>query len=740
MAYSTLHSLCGLLLLVQSTQCMTTGRAGHGFVGYGISMYKPPCAYACRAALSNPLNCTTTDGNSHGSSHMEMDMEGMEMGDGWMIMASPSAECYATNDAFLQTLGLCISAHCTSQIIYAIEKYWQLNVPGTMPDQPLPKQTYQEALRAINGTPPLITNSSAPLLSVGHIPEESYLVEYRTLSVFEKIEISHETYGLVFLLIGAIIPIACSLLRFLPIPATWTARLTSALIDPPLIGSRHKVPLANTFLMPTRGQALFIFYQVAINIILCAVSFESANPSTWYISDSREILTYVSNRTGVLAFANIPLLVLYSSRNNVLLWVTNWSHGTFLLLHRWIAFIAVLEACIHSAIYLHIYVVDGDHTSESKLPYWFWGIVATLSMVVILPASTLPVRQRAYEVFLAWHILFFLLSMIGCFLHIYYRYAWQWGYENWIYTAFAIWGFDRLLRILRVARHGILRARVTVLDEDYVKLEILGVRAEGHIYLYFPTLSWRVWENHPFSVIAGSVPLPLPQTGPGASDEILQSIRPTAKPKDAEATVLDVSSPSSTSPGTPPSTGRLGTMHVPFTTLYIRTQRGVTSRLRHPGLTPLPVLLESSYPPVSLVRPKLSTESENILAFVGGVGITAIAPLLLSHTGSHRLFWGVRSKALLESVRQLIHLDKLDTQVFLTRRMDISGILEGEVERFREGVSTGGYGGVVNVTVVVCGPPSMADEVTRETLRVSGAIKRNGERVVLRLVEESFSW
>lgn len=28
------------------------------------------------------------------------------------------------------------------------------------------------------------------------------------------------------------------------------------------------------------------------------------------------------------------------------------------------------------------------------------------------------------------------------------------------------------------------------------------VHAQGHVHLYFPRLTWRVWENHPLCVIA----------------------------------------------------------------------------------------------------------------------------------------------------------------------------------------------------------------------------------------------
>ncbi|KAE8136481.1 ferric reductase like transmembrane component-domain-containing protein [Aspergillus pseudotamarii] len=458
-----------------------------GFVGYGISMYKPPCAHACRASITNPLNCSTSSDN--------------DMVITWKIERSPGPECYATNDAFLQTLAYCIYSHCEMVPNSTLQRYWEMNVAGSEKDQPLPKEAYQQALQSIGFKPTITPNVSTVLGSASLVSEELYNLNWRTLAVFEKVEATHERYGLVLLLTGAIIPIGLSFARFIPVPTKLKTTLDAYVVAPPLIGYRHKVPLFNTFNMPTRGQALFIAYLIIINVVLCAVGINSADPSAWYTSNRVEILTYVGNRAGILSFANIPLLVLYSSRNNILLWLTNWSHSTFLLLHRWIALICVIEACLHSAIYLQIYSAQGEHSSESKLAYWYWGIIATLAMVIIVPGSMLQVRQRFYEFFLAWHVIFFLLAMVGCCLHIYYRYNFQWGYENWIYVALAVWGFERGMRILRFARHGICTAHVAIVDDEYIKLEIPGVAAKGDVYLYFPTLTWRVWENHPFSVL-----------------------------------------------------------------------------------------------------------------------------------------------------------------------------------------------------------------------------------------------
>lgn len=44
-----------------------------------------------------------------------------------------------------------------------------------------------------------------------------------------------------------------------------------------------------------------------------------------YRSEYVEIMFDISDRTGIVAFAIEPLVVLLASRNNILLWITNWS-------------------------------------------------------------------------------------------------------------------------------------------------------------------------------------------------------------------------------------------------------------------------------------------------------------------------------------------------------------------------------------------------------------------------------
>lgn len=461
--------------------------------------------------------------------------------------------------------------------------------------------------------------------------------------------------------------------------------------------------------MPTRGQALFIMYLTVINVLLCCVGYSSKQPNAWFPDNAgREILTYVTNRCGVLSFANIPLLILYAGRNNVLLWLTNWSHDTFLVLHRYVATIATVQAIIHSLIYLRIYVVDGNHSSESKLPYWYWGVIATIGMSILLPMSILPLRRLFYEAFLLWHIAVSVLVVVGCYLHIYDRFAHQWGYEVWIYVSFAVWGFDRLLRLAILARNGLRWADITIIDDDYLRVDIAGVGGDGHAYLYFPTLTWRVWENHPFSVASTVLSATQSAVPMQTSTDIEKNEGATSNVVSTSAHSIDSDSSNKEQTQQP----RLAM------TFLLRGRGGLTSLLR--SSTRLPVLAESPYG-------KHSTFSEHptLICIAGGVGITTVLPLLRSHPGRSKLLWGVRTSSLVDALaNELMNVEK---EVFIGKRMNVREELEKEVNLAGPGQ---------HPVVMVSGPDSLADDVRNAVC----AIAKRGTKISIRLVEESFSW
>lgn len=66
---------------------------------------------------------------------------------------------------------------------------------------------------------------------------------------------------------------------------------------------------------------------------------------------TKQILRYVSDRTGIISFANFPVVWLFGMRNSAAIWLTGWDFGTCNNFHRWIARIATLQAVVHSVGY-----------------------------------------------------------------------------------------------------------------------------------------------------------------------------------------------------------------------------------------------------------------------------------------------------------------------------------------------------------------------------------------------------
>lgn len=299
------------------------------------------------------------------------------------------------------------------------------------------------------------------------------------------------------------------------------------------------------------------------------------------------------------------------------------------------------------------------------------------------------------------------------------------------------------------------RAYVTDLGDDYLRVDVLGLDAHGHVYLYFPTLSWRIWESHPFSVIAQSSRT---TTEPSPISNV-DSVQPKLTTPKTETGVSEEAVTSSSSSSIEPR--QHGILPEPVsTTLFIRKMSGMTIPLAKMAgeSSGIPVLVESSYGDESKLFPggghvEPSVEYPNLITIAGGVGITAVMPILNSAqslhatTGSRKLFWGVRegSEALVASVQDMIapsttaaeekesigsgltetRWGNIDVQISRGDRFNIRALLESELSGAKAALGT---------TVFVCGPPGMADEVRN----VVSGLARHG--AVVRYVEEAFSW
>jgi predicted ferric reductase len=525
---------------------------------------------------------------------------------------------------------------------------------------------------------------------------------------------------------GLLIPIVFSLLRFAPLPHSLVTRVLSYLIFPATWGSKHRTPIGgNVGICPTRGQSLFIFFLCTLNFLLCVAThrFVPIAEQTKFKTNEDQLLTGMGNRIGHLCLVNLALMTLFAGRNNFLLWITKWQRATFLLFHHWLGYIVILEGSIHASIYLHIYLTgNGDdvYSVENKEPYWIWGTVGVLSMCITFPLTMLRARQKAYELFLASHRLLALLILIGVFLHTFLKNGSK-GYHNWVISTFAALGFDYLMRFIRIARNGLLMAEITVIDEEYIRVDVKGPSAEGHAFIYFPTLTWRFWESHPFSV-AASVHDYLPFHAHKISNSSSGSITPDETSDPEKGTLAQTSGKEiNISSSSPPEAKSDSSTTLPArpsagVTFFIRRQSGLTSllgsRLR------LPVLMESSYGSLSDV-----SRSPNLITIAGGVGIVTVLPILRTHPGRTKLYWSIRTSGLLDALSE--DIKGVDREVSVGSRMNVEEILEREI---------GGRNGK-GACVVVSGPAGLADEVRRVVVRLG----KRKDAWPVKFIDESFS-
>lgn len=477
-----------------------------------------------------------------------------------------------------------------------------------------------------------------------------------------------------------------------------------------LIGTHHARPIYSFGNIPTVGQSFYIAIVIILNIIFLAVGYKTAWPTQrnqWYMNRYQELMAYFMWRTGVLAFCNMPVLFLFSSRNNILLWLTNWSHSTYMLLHRWVARLFLLQTLLHSIIAVVLYKNTGYYSSSLKTLWWIWGIVATVAVVIIVLSSALVFRQRAYELFLITHIVMAVICVVGCWYHVWYGYENTFGYETWLYATIAIWFFDRVARVVRIVKTGIRRATVTDIGSTIARVDIPGIRwaAAGHcVYMYFPTLTpFRPWENHPFSVI------PTAMLTTRKNEGILQLGSVNDAEKNQGATV---------GPGPSEDAELYAYSGV---TLFVRKNAGITGLLKdQKGLL---TLLEGPYP----TNPtKAVLRSDRLLLIGGGIGVTGLLPFLWCHPNL-KLFQGIKlsDQCLIDSLSGVLG-EVREKEIVFGQRLDVTKLLRDESDF-----------GWSKIGVVVCGPAGMCDDV-RAAVACLG--KEKAGICSFELEVDAFSW
>ncbi|EXJ84251.1 hypothetical protein A1O3_04918 [Capronia epimyces CBS 606.96] len=417
------------------------------------------------------------------------------------------------------------------------------------------------------------------------------------------------------------------------------------LIIPAAFGSHHQ-RLLWWCTVPTRMETVIVVSFWILNLVLCCVSYEIFVPNLYY-TRALQIWRYVADRTGIICYANLPILWMFSGRNNIFLWLTGWSFSTFNIFHRHVARIATVQAIVHSIAYTAL-EADYDQLAESRREkYWYMGGMATIAMGLLLFFSSIYFRRHSYEIFLLIHIALSVVTIVGLFYH---TAIFDGEYDPYLWPLVAIWLFDRFARIVRLVYCN-LRVRLSsapiattttaTYDQaaDLIRLEVTpgsGLLKPGpgqHYFIYQPA-KWKGWENHPFTLASWSVQAGSKEVAVEPSpnhDHVVKAMEAEIKAAAKTSPSQDSSSATSVSSekgqaGTKEDDGRYRL------TFFVRPFSSWTMRLRD----------ECLKSPTGLINPRAFIEGpygetsplhtyENVVFILGGTGISGALPYLQEH-------------------------------------------------------------------------------------------------------------
>ncbi|KAL1628786.1 hypothetical protein SLS54_001474 [Diplodia seriata] len=165
------------------------------------------------------------------------------------------------------------------------------------------------------------------------------------------------------------------------------------------------------------GETIAIWTYWVLSITLNFANYRFYNESLYFPEMPEQVLRYFADRTGILSYANLPILWLFSGRNNIFMLITGWKFPTFIRFHLHVAWIATLEAIAHSVLYTVLTLNSGIFWTWLKVEWFFVGVIATFVMTLLLIIST-PVwlRERYYELFIDSHVVSSLAVLVGLFM------------------------------------------------------------------------------------------------------------------------------------------------------------------------------------------------------------------------------------------------------------------------------------------------------------------------------------
>ncbi|CAI4823823.1 BDM_1a_G0052720.mRNA.1.CDS.1 [Saccharomyces cerevisiae] len=474
---------------------------------------------------------------------------------------------------------------------------------------------------------------------------EKYYYSYH--GFYANYDIGH-TYGGIICAYFVGVMILASILHYLSYTPFKTALFKQRLVryvrryfTLPTIWGKHASSFSYlkifTGFLPTRSEGVIILGYLVLHTVFLAYGYQYDPYNLIFDSRREQVARYVADRSGVLAFAHFPLIVLFDGKNSTMTWLTGIRYTTFITYHKWLGRFMLVDCTIHAIGYTYHAYIENYWKYVKYSDLWTSGRHAVIIFGVLVFFSFFFFRRHYYELFVITHI----ILAIG-FFHACWKHCYKLGWGEWIMACALFWFADRIVRLIKIAIFGMPWAKLKLCGESMIEVRISKSskwwKAEPGQYIYLYFLRPKIfWQSHPFTVMDSLV-------------------------EDGELVVV------------------------------ITVKNGLTKKLQEyllesEGYTEMRVLAEGPYG--QSTRTHLF---ESLLFIAGGAGVPGPLSMAIKagrqvkSNDSHQMIkfvWSVRNLDLLEVYRKEIMVLKelnIDTKIYFTgERKDESNTEEGAI-------------------------------------------------------------
>ncbi|KAH8125939.1 hypothetical protein FP744_10006252 [Trichoderma asperellum] len=211
-------------------------------------------------------------------------------------------------------------------------------------------------------------------------------------------------------------------------------------------------------------------------------------------------------RAGWLGAAQVPLLVLTSSKTNLIGFLVNSSVERLNIYHRWVSRGLLLLATLHFGLQSHAWNIYGlmamEWQTDACPPT---GMAAYAILLWMNLTSLAPLRFFSYKIFVVQHLLTYFGFIIAIVYHLYGTSS---PYStNYIYISIALYLVGQLVRFVRAVVTNVRpsKATLTVLEGDATKIrlssrQIKSWGAGSYIRLFMPR--FNIVLGHPATILS----------------------------------------------------------------------------------------------------------------------------------------------------------------------------------------------------------------------------------------------